>query len=212
MQGKQNLYAAFVDLGKVFDTLNRTQLWKVLRKLGCPARFLTIPAALHEHMNAVVVAEGNTSDPSTVSVGVKQGCLLAPVLFTLFTATVTKMFYANNNTENGVSISCRLQGNFFSLVLLRARRRIFTKTVIEFQHADDAALVSHTEHRLQNILDFVSECGSRMELKTNTQEKRHNSPTIGTSSTEQRVPMHLCRAEAPISGPPFYLLGFHPNI
>ena len=35
---KMNLYFAFVDLTKAFDTVSREGLWKILGKLGCPER------------------------------------------------------------------------------------------------------------------------------------------------------------------------------
>ncbi len=42
------LYAAFVDLTKAFDTASRDGLWKLLARLGCPRKFLTILRQLHE--------------------------------------------------------------------------------------------------------------------------------------------------------------------
>ena len=42
------LYAAFVDLTKAFDTVSRDGLWKLLARLGCPRKFLTILRQLHE--------------------------------------------------------------------------------------------------------------------------------------------------------------------
>ena len=42
------LHAAFVDLTKAFDTVSRDGLWKLLARLGCPRKFLTILRQLHE--------------------------------------------------------------------------------------------------------------------------------------------------------------------
>ena len=42
------LYAAFVDLNKAFDTVSRDGLWKILARLGCPSKILTILRQLHE--------------------------------------------------------------------------------------------------------------------------------------------------------------------
>ena len=42
------LYAAFVDLTKAFDTVSRDGLWKILARLGCPPKFLTILRQLNE--------------------------------------------------------------------------------------------------------------------------------------------------------------------
>ena len=37
-----DLYAAFIDLTKAFDTASCDGLWKVLACLGCPPKFRTI--------------------------------------------------------------------------------------------------------------------------------------------------------------------------
>lgn len=42
------LFVAFIDLTKVFDTVSRDGLWKILSQLGCPPTFLTIIRQLHE--------------------------------------------------------------------------------------------------------------------------------------------------------------------
>ena len=36
------LYMVFVDLRKAFDTVERTGLWQLLRKYGCPEKFRTM--------------------------------------------------------------------------------------------------------------------------------------------------------------------------
>ena len=36
----QNLYMVFIDLTKAFDSVNRQGLWQVLRKIGCPEKFV----------------------------------------------------------------------------------------------------------------------------------------------------------------------------
>ena len=53
------LYAAFVDLTKAFDTLSRDGLWKILARLDCPSKFLTIPHQLHEGQQGQVKHNGS---------------------------------------------------------------------------------------------------------------------------------------------------------
>jgi len=72
------LYMIFVDFTKAFDTVNRSTLWMVLRKLGCPDQFTNLIAALHTGMNASDNLKGDLSAPFEVTNGVKQGCVLAP--------------------------------------------------------------------------------------------------------------------------------------
>ena len=76
----RDLFLAFIDLTKAFDTVNRDLLWQVLSKFGCPPNFLTILQEFHNNMKAKVVVGGRMSDTFDVLVGVKQGCVLVPVI------------------------------------------------------------------------------------------------------------------------------------
>ena len=79
----QDLHLLFIDLTKAFDTVNRAELWAILSKLGCPPRFVQIIRSFHDGMFCRVIENGDASDPFPVSKGVKQGCVLAPTLFSL---------------------------------------------------------------------------------------------------------------------------------
>ena len=37
-----DLYMAFVDLTKAFDTVSREGLWKIMAKYGCPDKFISM--------------------------------------------------------------------------------------------------------------------------------------------------------------------------
>ena len=85
-------FYAFIDLTKAFDTINRELLWKVFSKFGCLPNFLQILREFHDGMSARVTVDGYESDPFDVLVDVKQGCILAPVIFNLFLVAVTLVF------------------------------------------------------------------------------------------------------------------------
>ena len=74
----------FVDFSKAFDTVGRTGLWQLLRKYGCPEKFTTMIKALHTRMMANVSVGGEVSESFSVTNGVKQGCILASTLFSIF--------------------------------------------------------------------------------------------------------------------------------
>ena len=78
------LYVVFVDFTKAFDTVGRSGLWQLLRKYGCPEKFSGMIESLHTGMMAKVKEAGELSDSFPVSNGVKQGCVLAPTLFSIF--------------------------------------------------------------------------------------------------------------------------------
>ena len=78
------LYTVFIDLTKAFDTVNRNDLWKVLKKLDIPDSMLNVIISFHKGMKASVLSDGEFSESFGVTNGTKQGCVVAPVLFALF--------------------------------------------------------------------------------------------------------------------------------
>ena len=87
------LYTTFVDLTKAFDTVCRKGLWEIMAKFGCPAKFITMVKQFHDGMQASVQDDGKYSKPFPVTNGVKQGCVLAPILFSMmFSAMLTDAF------------------------------------------------------------------------------------------------------------------------
>ena len=79
----QPLHIAFVDLTKAFDRVSRHGLFAILQKLGCPPTLLSLTRSLHDSMSATVSFDGSTSDNFPIRCGVKQGCVLAPTLFSI---------------------------------------------------------------------------------------------------------------------------------
>ena len=47
-----DLYMAFVDLSKAFDTVSREGLWKIMAKFGCPTKFIAMVRQFHDGMLA----------------------------------------------------------------------------------------------------------------------------------------------------------------
>jgi len=66
----RDLFIAFIDLIKAFDTFNRDLLWQVLGKFGCPPSFLSILLEFHIDMSARVVQGGEMSKSFGVNTGV----------------------------------------------------------------------------------------------------------------------------------------------
>ncbi|VDM00009.1 unnamed protein product [Schistocephalus solidus] len=108
------LYTTFVDLKKAFDTVNHDGLWKVMQKFSCPERFTHMVHQLHDGMTARVIDNGTASEAFAVNSGVKQGCVLAPNLFSLIFSDMLMDAYRK---EPGIRIAYRTDGH-----LLNSRR------------------------------------------------------------------------------------------
>ena len=148
------LYAAFIDLTKAFDTVSREGLWKIMFKLGCPPKFLTILQQLHVGQKGQVKHTGSISEPFPINNGVKQGCVLAPTLFAIFFSMMLQE--ATADVTEGLYIRYRTDGGIFNLRRLLAKTKTTDKNITELLFADDCALLAHTEEALQLIVSRFS--------------------------------------------------------
>ena len=60
---QQPLYLAFVDFTKAFDIVNRTGLFKLLEKIECPPKLLSIIASFHVNMHGTDSFDREISEP-----------------------------------------------------------------------------------------------------------------------------------------------------
>ena len=148
------LYIAFVDLTKAFDTVCRSALYKVLKSIGCPPKLLQLVISFHEDMKACIQFDGSTSDCFDVRNGVKQGCVLAPTLFSIYFSVLLRCAFGGN--QDGVYIRSRADGSLFNLARLRAKSKTVELLCRELLFADDAELTAHEETTLQGLLDNLS--------------------------------------------------------
>ena len=77
---RRNMYIAFVDFTKAFDTVNRDLCYGILDRLGCSAKFVRIIKKLYTNVYARIVVDGELTSPFEYNSGVKQDCKLAPTL------------------------------------------------------------------------------------------------------------------------------------
>ena len=81
LEFRQGLLAAYVDLKKAFDSVHREALWDLLRLRGIPARIIGLLTGLYTGTESAVKCGGGVSGFFPVNTGVRQGCVLAPSLF-----------------------------------------------------------------------------------------------------------------------------------
>ncbi|VDM02097.1 unnamed protein product [Schistocephalus solidus] len=100
---RTHLYTTFVDLTKAFDTVNCNRLWKAMQKFGCPERFMHMVRQLYDGMTARVNDNGMVSEAFAVTNGVKQCCVLAPILFSLMLSVM--LMDAYRYEQHGIRIT-----------------------------------------------------------------------------------------------------------
>ena len=163
LQG-QDLYLLFIDLTKAFDTVNREGLWLILEKAGCPKHFVHIICSFHENMKASV-REGSEKSPSFgVTSGTKQGCVLAPTLFSIFFSMM--LLVAFKDASDGVDINSRCDVGLgrINTEHFNAPTKVTISTIRDLLFADDCALAAPSLDALQRLCDRFSKAARRFGL------------------------------------------------
>ena len=136
-------------------------------------------------MCAQVVMAGSQSTSFPVEVGMKQGSVLAPIIFNLLLVVITLIYHRDLQSSNCLGIEYSLDGGLFNLRRLQAKTKTFYLMISALHSADDAALPSLTADGLQRCLDIMSETYLRAGLiikKTITKILRKSSPDAPTLS------------------------------
>ena len=79
-------YLGFLDVEKAYDRANRKLLCKVLEKVGLSRKILVnIIRSMYEDTRAVYMLGDLETDWVKSERGVRQGCILSPTQFSLYT-------------------------------------------------------------------------------------------------------------------------------
>ena len=81
MRKRSRLYVCFVDFKKAFDSVNRNKLWQVLKTNGIKGNIFRVVHSMHESVKTCVRVNGECTKYFECPVGLKQGCMLSPVIF-----------------------------------------------------------------------------------------------------------------------------------
>ena len=161
----KGLNVSSVDLTKAFDTVSRKGMWQIMERLGCPPRFLNMVIQLHDDQRGQVRLNGDLSEPFAISNGVKQGCVLAPSLFSIFFSMMLRQATEDLNDDDSIYIRYRLDGNIFNLRRLQAHTKTQEQLIRDLLFADDTALVAHTERALQRLTSCFAEAAQLFGLE-----------------------------------------------
>ncbi len=80
----ENYVVAFIDLRKAFDRVWRKGIWKVVRRLKIGKKFIKIVKDLYNGTCRRMKTGAGYTEEIPYTMGVKQGCILSPMLFALY--------------------------------------------------------------------------------------------------------------------------------
>ena len=135
-----------------------------------------------------VAMAGSQSSSFPVEVGVKQACVLAPIIFNLLLIAMALVSHRVLQSSDCVGIYCRLDGGLFNLRRLQAKTKTSSAMISALQYADDTAFLSPTADGLQRGPDVMSEA------------YLHAGLMINTTTTKSLVRHHLMPQHFPLWG------------
>ena len=151
-----SLHFNFIDFKAAFDTIWRKALWKMLRSIGVGKKIVNIIEQLYDETECAVIINGHLTDWFEVKVGVRQGCLLSPVLFNLFLEFVMNEISSLQN---------ELQLNH--------------DMTIDTKYADDTTLISAIFEKLKIATGELETSCKKWGMKVNPDKCKIISPDIG---------------------------------
>ena len=107
-------------------------------------------------MRATGLDNGDTSDSFPVTNGGKQGCVLAPTLFSMVFAAMLHDASQDNGDDIQLNYRTYGHGGVFNLRRLKAKTKVKVATLREFLFAGDCALNSNTEADMQQYVNHFS--------------------------------------------------------
>ena len=87
---QKNIYICFIDYAKAFDCVDHSKLWKILEEMGIPEHLTCLLRNLYAGQEATVRTGHGTMDWFQIVKGVRQGCILSPCLFNLYSEYIMR--------------------------------------------------------------------------------------------------------------------------
>ena len=133
---QKNIFLCFINYAKTFDCVDHDKLQKALREMGTPDHLTCLLRSLYASQEATVRSLYGTVDWFRTEKGVKQGCLLSPCLFNLYTENIMR----NSGLDE-----------------LQAGIKIDGRNINNLRYADDTTLMAESEEELKSLLMRVKE-------------------------------------------------------
>jgi len=117
-------------------------------------------------MLASVLDGGSASSTFSVTCGTKQGCVLTPLLFSIFFAML--LYVAFHDCTVGIPLTFRTDRNL--LRKLQSQTKTTFAIIRELLFTDDCALAAHTLQEAQTLLDRFIAASHRLGLCVSLKE------------------------------------------
>ncbi|NSM56165.1 hypothetical protein HET73_00315 [Wolbachia endosymbiont of Atemnus politus] len=163
LEVNKDIYICFIDYTKAFDNVDHQRLFDILSKSTIDGKDLRLLINLYNNQKSAVKIDSELSDYFKIGKGVRQGCVLSPLLFNLYSEEIFK----DLDSFSGIVVGGR--------------------NITNLRYADDTVLISDSFENLQNLLDEVNSRGKNFGLQINY--KKTKSMIISKSKLVSSSPL-----------------------
>ena len=128
---QKTFYFCFIDYSKAFDCVDHNKLWKILKEMGIPDHLTCLLRNLYAGQEATFRTGHGTTDWFQIGKGVRQGCILSPCLFNLYTEYIMR----NAGLEEA-QVEIQIAG----------------RNINNLRITDDITLMAESKEELKNLL------------------------------------------------------------
>ena len=144
---RHSCYCLFVDFKKAFDLIDRNLLFKRLSVIGVKGKLFNSLLAMYSNFEMCVSNGDSVSGYFKSNKGVRQGCILSPIIFSLYINKLAEMI-----NENNEGIQLMPHQTIISILL----------------YADDVVLISQSigglQKQIRTLERFCDISGMKMNL------------------------------------------------
>jgi hypothetical protein len=101
-QKEREIAMAFIDLSKAYDHVSHERLWNKLIELGFQNKVVELLRSLYRESNVRVMVNGHLSKEVDYERGIKQGCVLSPLLFIIY---LSELGYILEKNPHGIQLA-----------------------------------------------------------------------------------------------------------
>ena len=139
----------FIDLSKAYDCVSHQKLWNKLLSLGLHVDFIKLLNSLYHKSTVKVSINGHLSGDVHYNRGIKQGCVLSPILFIIYIADIGKLL---ESYPGGFKLqNCRIAGLLY---------------------VDDLIIIGKNKDEVRNLLTKVQGLLEKLGMNVNCSKSK----------------------------------------
>ncbi|KAI5708046.1 hypothetical protein M8J77_015361 [Diaphorina citri] len=145
-----DVYSCLIDYQKAFDRVQHEHMIKILKKTGVDDKDLKIITNLYWNQSATIRVDGEQTEAIKIERGVRQGCILSPLLFNIYSEQIFKE--ALEEVDEGIPLNGERLNNI--------------------RYADDTIVFSDSLEGLQSLVNKIAAVSAKYGLDINSKKTK----------------------------------------